>query len=381
VLVSDFHYDLPEELIAQHPPATRGASRMLTLSRTSGSFADHLFTELPQLLSPGDLLVLNNSRVLPARLCATRAGLHTQHNSPQPSGLIEVLLTEHLASPEGHNDWRALVRPAKKVQPGETLHFAAAPGQTPLLHATVLSADDFGERTLRFAPAPDFITTVERIGHMPLPPYIHRDKRQPDTPEDRERYQTVYSQQSGSAAAPTAGLHFTPEILSALTARGVELAYITLHVGLGTFQPVRVADTREIHLHSEPYTLSAETALAINNAHRANRRIIAVGTTTTRTLEHLARTFESTHGSLSPTNPLALAPHSGSTSLFLSPAPDGDNNFKLVRGLLTNFHLPESTLLMLVSAFAGREAVLRAYAHAVAARYRFFSYGDCMLIT
>jgi S-adenosylmethionine:tRNA ribosyltransferase-isomerase len=381
VLVSDFHYDLPEELIAQHPPATRGASRMLTLSRTSGSFADHLFTELPQLLSPGDLLVLNNSRVLPARLCATRAGLHTQHNSPQPSGLIEVLLTEHLASPEGHNDWRALVRPAKKVQPGETLHFAAAPGQTPLLHATVLSADDFGERTLRFAPAPDFITTVERIGHMPLPPYIHRDKHQADTPEDRQRYQTVYSQQSGSAAAPTAGLHFTPEILSALTARGVELAYITLHVGLGTFQPVRVADTREIHLHSEPYTLSAETALAINNAHRANRRIIAVGTTTTRTLEHLARTFESTHGSLSPTNPLALAPHSGSTSLFLSPAPDGDNNFKLVRGLLTNFHLPESTLLMLVSAFAGREAVLRAYAHAVAARYRFFSYGDCMLIT
>jgi S-adenosylmethionine:tRNA ribosyltransferase-isomerase len=381
VLVSDFHYDLPEELIAQHPPATRGASRMLTLSRTSGSFADHLFTELPQLLSPGDLLVLNNSRVLPARLYATRAGLHTQHNSPQPYGLIEVLLTEHLASPEGHNDWRALVRPAKKVQPGETLHFAAAPGQTPLLHATVLSADDFGERTLRFAPAPDFITTVERIGHMPLPPYIHRDKHQADTPEDRQRYQTVYSQQSGSAAAPTAGLHFTPEILSALTARGVELAYITLHVGLGTFQPVRVADTREIHLHSEPYTLSAETALAINNAHRANRRIIAVGTTTTRTLEHLARTFESTHGSLSPTNPLALAPHSGSTSLFLSPAPDGDNNFKLVRGLLTNFHLPESTLLMLVSAFAGREAVLRAYAHAVAARYRFFSYGDCMLIT
>src|SRR5580658_2423420 len=203
---------------------------MLTLSRTSGSFADHLFTELPQLLSPGDLLVLNNSRVLPARLCATRAGLHTQHNSPQPSGLIEVLLTEHLASPKGHNDWRALVRPAKKVQPGETLHFAATPGETPLLHATVLSADDFGERTLRFAPAPDFITTVERIGHMPLPPYIHRDKRQPDSPEDRERYQTVYSQQSGSAAAPTAGLHFTPEILSALTARGVELAYITLHV-------------------------------------------------------------------------------------------------------------------------------------------------------
>jgi S-adenosylmethionine:tRNA ribosyltransferase-isomerase len=216
---------------------------------------------------------------------------------------------------------------------------------------------------------------------MPLPPYIYRDKHQPDTVEDRERYQTVYSEQSGSAAAPTAGLHFTPEILAALTARGIELAYITLHVGLGTFQPVRVADTRDIRLHSEPYTLSAETALALNNAYRANRRIIAVGTTTTRTLEHLARIFESTHGTLSPANPLALQPHSGSTSLFLSPAPDGDDDFKLVRGLLTNFHLPESTLLMLVSAFAGREAVLRAYAQAVAARYRFFSYGDCMLIT
>jgi S-adenosylmethionine:tRNA ribosyltransferase-isomerase len=307
--------------------------------------------------------------------------LHTQHNSPEPTGVIEVLLTEHIANPEGHNDWRALVRPAKKIQPGETLHFAAVPGEIPFLQATVLSTGDFGERTLRFSPTPDFISTVERIGHMPLPPYIHRDKLKPDTVEDRERYQTIYSQQSGSAAAPTAGLHFTPEILSTLTASGIELAYVTLHVGLGTFQPVRVADTREIHLHSEPYTLPAETALVLNNAYQANRRIIAVGTTTTRTLEHLARSFESTHGPLSARNPLALAPHSGSTSLFLSPAPDGDDNFKLVRGLLTNFHLPESTLLMLVSAFAGRESVLRTYAHAVAARYRFFSYGDCMLIT
>jgi S-adenosylmethionine:tRNA ribosyltransferase-isomerase len=381
MLVSDFHYDLPPELIAQHPPAARGASRMLTLSRSAGAFADHLFTELPQLLAPGDLLVLNNSRVLPARLYATRAGLHTQHNSPEPTGLVEILLTEHIANREGHNDWRALVRPAKKVQPGEALHFAAAPGEAPLLQATVISIGDFGERTLRFSPTPNFISIIERIGHMPLPPYIHRDKHQPDTTEDRERYQTVYSQQPGSAAAPTAGLHFTPEILSALTTRGVELAYITLHVGLGTFQPVRVMDTRGIHLHSEPYTLSADTAHALNSAYRMNRRIVAVGTTTTRTLEHLARTFESTRGPLSSTNPLALMPHSGSTSLFLSPAPDGDDNFKLVRGLLTNFHLPESTLLMLVSAFAGREAVLRAYAHAVAARYRFFSYGDCMLIT
>ena len=384
MLVSDFDYDLPPELIAQHPPAVRGASRMLTLARDSGAFADHSFTELPQLLAPGDLLVLNDSRVLPARLFATRAGLHTQHNSPHPSGLIEVLLVEHLASPQGHNDWRVLVRPAKKVQPGETLHFAATPGDAPLLRASVLSAGEFGERTLRFAPAADFIADfiaiVERIGHMPLPPYIHRDKLEPDTAEDRERYQTVYSDQSGSAAAPTAGLHFTPEILTELTARGVEIASITLHVGLGTFQPVRVADTRDIRLHAESYTLSAAAAHSLNSAFRSNRRIVAVGTTTTRTLEHLARTFEGAHGPLAQSNPLALEPHSGSTSLFLSPAPDGDAEFKLVGGLLTNFHLPESTLLMLVSAFAGREAVLRAYAHAVREHYRFFSYGDCMLI-
>ena len=380
MLVSDFRYDLPLELIAQHPPAVRGASRMLTMDRRTGAFADHLFTELPQILQSGDLLVLNDSRVLPARLYATRAGLNTQHNSPGPTGLIEVLLTEHDPSPQGDNEWRVLARPAKKVQPGEMLHFAAAPGGAPLLHATVLSVGEFGERMIRFAPVADFIAIVERIGHMPLPPYIQRDKDRPDTDEDRERYQTVYSQQSGSAAAPTAGLHFTPEILSVLEARRVEIAYITLHVGLGTFQPVRVDDTREIRLHAEAFTLSAEAANAINRAHQSGRRIVAVGTTTTRTLEHLARAFEAAHGALSASNPLALQPHSGSTNLFLSPAPDGDCEFKVVRGLLTNFHLPESTLLMLVSAFAGREAALRAYAHAVRERYRFFSYGDCMLI-
>jgi S-adenosylmethionine:tRNA ribosyltransferase-isomerase len=381
MLVSEFHYDLPPELIAQHPPAVRGASRMLTLDRRSGAFADHLFSELPQMLQPGDLLVLNDSRVLPARLYATRVGLRTQHNSPQPSGVVEVLLVERLASAQGDNDWRVLVRPAKKVQPGETLHFAAAADDAPVLHARVLSSGDFGERTIRFDPAADFIAIVERIGHMPLPPYIQRDKHEADTAEDRERYQTIYSHQTGSAAAPTAGLHFTEEILSELAARGVEVASITLHVGLGTFQPVRVADTREIRLHAESYTLSADAARALNDAFRAGRRIVAVGTTTTRTLEHLARSFESSHGRLSESNPLALQPHSGSTSLFLSPAPDGDAEFKLVRGLLTNFHLPESTLLMLVSAFAGRDAVRRAYAHAVRERYRFFSYGDCMLIT
>ncbi len=380
MLVSAFDYHLPEELIAQRPPAERGSSRMLTMDRATGRYEDHLFRELPQLLQPGDLLVLNDSRVLPARLFATRAGLTTQAGSPAPSGHVEVLLTEALPHLEGHNDWRALVRPAKKIQVGETLLFPEADRREPALTAQVLSTGCFGERTLRFAPTPGFFGALERIGHLPLPPYIHRDRAEPNTPEDRERYQTVYSGARGSAAAPTAGLHFTPEILTALEARGVEIARITLHVGLGTFQPVRVEDTRDIRLHAEPYTLSAATAVALNQAWQANRRIVAVGTTTTRTLEHLARRFEAAHGPLRAAAPLAREPHSGSTSLFLSPAPDGDAEFKLVRGLLTNFHLPQSTLLMLVSAFAGREHALAAYAHAVAERYRFFSYGDCMLL-
>jgi S-adenosylmethionine:tRNA ribosyltransferase-isomerase len=418
MLVSDFHFDLPEDLIAQRPPAVRGSSRMLHLDRATGACADRLFADLPELLQPGDLLILNDSRVLPARLYATRAGLATQPNSPAPTGQVEVLLTHPLASPEGHNDWAALVKPAKKVQPGETLLFnapvlkgtgfspsvsppqgkgASAPEATPALSATVLAAGDYGERTLRFSPTPNFHATLESIGHLPLPPYIHRSRSTPNTPEDRERYQTVYSRYkdpspkehgsadiaaapsgpwaldpapSGSAAAPTAGLHFTPEILAKLQHHGVEIQTLTLHVGLGTFQPVRVDRTEDIRLHAEPYTLPAAAAAAINLARAQGRRIIAVGTTTTRTLEHIARESERTG--------LPIAPHSGSTSLFLSPGLD--DKFHLVQGLLTNFHLPQSTLLMLVSAFAGREAVLRAYAHAVAARYRFFSYGDCMLI-
>ena len=375
MLVSDFHYDLSEELIAQRPPAVRGSSRMMTLDRRTGVYEDHLFSDLPTLLRPGDLLILNDSRVLPARLYATRGGLSTQHNSPAPSGLVEVLLTSHLPNPEGHNDWRALVKPAKKVQPGETMRFgrpesSAGPGPS-LLTATVLTTGEYGERTLRFAPTPDFHGTLEAIGHLPLPPYIHRSKAIPNTPEDRERYQTVFAHERGSAAAPTAGLQFTPEVLDQLKTRGVEIASITLHVGLGTFQPVRAERTEDIHLHAEPYTLSAATAEAILRAQKEGRRIIAVGTTTTRTLEHIARESERTGQ--------PIAAHSGSTSLFLSPGLNDD--FKLVQGLLTNFHLPSSTLLMLVSALAGREAVLRAYAHAVEQRYRFFSYGDCMLIT
>ena len=376
MLVSDFHFDLPPELIAQQPPPVRGTSRMLTLDRATGTCSDRLFADLPSLLSPGDLLVLNDSRVIPARLFATRAGLSTQHNSPAPTGHIEVLLTRPVANTEGHNDWLALVKPAKKIGVGETLQFGEPSGSNALspqtsLTATITGMGQFGERTLRFAPTADFHATLEAIGHLPLPPYIHRERYQPNTAEDKLRYQTVYAAERGSAAAPTAGLHFTPEILQRLQSNGVEIATITLHVGLGTFQPVRVDRTEDIRLHAEPYTLTSATAAALTRAKQQGRRIIAVGTTTTRTLEHIAREAERTAA--------PIIAHSGSTGLFLSPGLD--DTFKLVSGLLTNFHLPNSTLLMLVSAFAGIGPTRAAYAHAIAARYRFFSYGDCMLIT
>jgi S-adenosylmethionine:tRNA ribosyltransferase-isomerase len=388
VLVSDFHFDLPEDLIAQHPPAERSSSRMLILDRATGALTHQHFSNLPQILEPGDLLILNDSRVLPARLFATRAGARTQANSPSPTGLIEVLLTEQLESSEGENVWNALVKPARKVQPGETLRFHAPGDLTPALFAEVVASGPYGQRTLRFAPTSDFYGTLNRIGRMPLPPYIRRaQSAAPDSPEDLTRYQTVYAQDTGSAAAPTAGLHFTPEILAALTARGVEIAYLTLHVGLGTFQPVRVSELKDIRLHAERYTLPAATADALNRALRENRRIVAVGTTTTRTLEHIAQIDR-------------IEPHSGSTSIFLTPG----HRFRIVSGLLTNFHLPSSTLLMLVSAFAdapklgapglvsetwegsplrsrdGRQTILDAYAHAIRERYRFYSYGDCMLL-
>src|ERR1700733_6685574 len=356
--VSDFNFDLPEELIAQSPPAIRGSSRMLAVDRATGAYQDDFFRNLPHFLRPGDLLILNDSRVIPARLYATRAGLHTQHSSPEPSGRIEVLLTQQVSQ----NDWTALVRPSKKVQPGEHLHFRAEGDPKSLLEAEIIAAEEFGERTLPFQPVADFHAILNKIGHIPLPPYIHRD----DTIEDRERYQTVFSHQPGSAAAPTAGLHFTPAILKEIRDIGVLVETITLHVGLGTFQPVRAENVEDIHLHAEHYTLPATTAEAINTALQTGNRIIAAGTTTTRTLEHCAATAQG--------NP--LKPHSGQTSIFISPG----YKFQIVSGLLTNFHLPKSTLLMLVSAFAGREAVLAAYAHAVRGGYRFFSYGDCMLL-
>jgi S-adenosylmethionine:tRNA ribosyltransferase-isomerase len=354
--VDDFNFDLPQELIAQEPPLERGQSRMLVMNRASGVLNDAKFANFPSLLKPGDLLVLNDTRVIPARLYARRTLLR-EHE--KPTGRIEVLLTE----PAGEHLWRALVKPGRKVAIGEVLTFPDSDG-TIALQAEVLERGDFGERLLRFAPVDDFFDILDSIGHMPLPPYIRRD----DEAADRKRYQTVFAWgERGSVAAPTAGLHFTQRTLTELAARGVEIARVTLHVGLGTFAPLRVETLDEVRLHRERYTLPADTADAVNRAVREGRRIVAAGTTVVRTLEHCA--LEAAGGE--------LQPHSGVTEVFISPGFD----FRLVGGLLTNFHLPQSSLLMLVSAFAGRESVLAAYRHAVQHKYRFFSYGDCMFLS
>jgi S-adenosylmethionine:tRNA ribosyltransferase-isomerase len=354
--VADFDFELPPELIAQEPAAERGQSRMLVIDRATGALQDAKFADFPSLLNAGDLLVLNDTRVIPARLYARRT-LRRDHE--KPTGRIEVLLTE----PAGEDQWRALVRPARKIAIGERLIFDDANGGV-ALEAEVLERGQFGERLLHFAPVDDFFATLDRIGHMPLPPYIRRD----DEAEDRERYQTVYAcGERGSVAAPTAGLHFTQDTLAELAARDVEIARVTLHVGLGTFAPLRVETLDEVRLHRERYTLPAETAEAVNRAVREGRRIVGVGTTVVRTLETAA--LEAGGGE--------LRPHSGVTEIFISPGFE----FRLVGALLTNFHLPQSSLLMLVSAFAGRERVLAAYRHAVEAKYRFFSYGDCMFLS
>lgn len=365
-LVSDYDFDLPTELIAQAPLDDRAGARMLTLSvasgAASGAVQDRHFADLPEMLRAGDLLVLNDSRVLPARLFARRTGIAMQ--AGQPAARIEVLLTEEAAPRE----WKALVRPGKKVQRGTTLEFPA--DGVAMLKAEVTDHGEFGERTLRFEPVnqvdTDFYAALDELGQMPLPPYIRRPQSV-TTDADKQRYQTVYARERGSVAAPTAGLHFTPAMLAVIAARGIEIAHITLHVGLGTFQPVRVDQVAQIRLHRERYTLSNPTADALNRARAEGRRVVAVGTTTVRTLEHCARQAAGA----------PLEAHSGSTDIFLSP---GDE-FQLVSAMLTNFHLPASTLLMLVSAFGGYESVMAAYRHAVAQRYRFFSYGDCMFLS
>jgi S-adenosylmethionine:tRNA ribosyltransferase-isomerase len=355
LLVEDFDFELPAELIAQQPPEERGRSRMLAMDRATGALRDASFVDLPSLLNPGDLLVLNDSRVIPARLYARRTAVRDRQ---EPTGQIEVLLTE----PAEDNCWRALVKPGRKVGVGERLVFPSTACVVEL-EAEVLERGEFGERLIRFAPVDDFFAALDRIGHMPLPPYIRRG----DANADRSRYQTVFSHEPGSVAAPTAGLHFTPEILDAIAARGVEIAHVTLHVGLGTFAPLRVSRLDEIRLHRERYTLPEATADAINRAVKEGRRLVAAGTTVVRTLEHCAMQAGSGE----------LKAHSGVTEIFISPG----FNFRLVGALLTNFHLPQSSLLILVSAFAGREAVLAAYRHAVEHGYRFFSYGDCMWIS
>jgi S-adenosylmethionine:tRNA ribosyltransferase-isomerase len=358
LLVSDFDYHLPPKLIAQEPLADRAASRMLHVRRETGEIRDAQFRDFPDLLRPDDLVVFNNTRVFPARLFGHRSGSRAQPLSGRnPAskeflrGKVEALLTKQT----GEWEWEALVRPGRKIGVGERLCF----GANDELQAEVIGRGEFGERTLRFDSVSDFFAAVERIGHVPLPPYISRD----DSDKDRERYQTVYARERGSVAAPTAGLHFTPEILERLKQRGIETAEVTLHVGLGTFQPIHEDRLEDHKLHREWYRVTPDAAEKINRALEAKRRVIAIGTTAVRTLEHTGRSGHVEAGS-------------GETALFIYPGYE----FRTVGAMLTNFHLPKSTLLMLVSALAGREFILNAYEHAVEQRYRFYSYGDCMFV-
>ncbi len=370
MLVSDFKYHLPEELIAQEPLPDRAGSRLLHVQargRESGEphilkLEDRQFPDFPDLLRPSDLLVFNNTRVFPARLYGRRTGLKAQPvSSRNPAardflhGRIEVLLTRQTSHEP--NEWECLVRPGRKIAIGEHLFFEPHDE----LRAEVISRGSFGQRKIRFEPVPDFFAALERTGHVPLPPYISRA----DSASDRERYQTIYARERGSVAAPTAGLHFTPQILQRIRQRGIETTEITLHVGLGTFQPVHTDRVEDHRLHSETYSISADAAEKINRARRDRGRIVAVGTTTVRTLEYAASRAEGD-----------LRPETGEANLFIYPG----YRFLIVQAMLTNFHLPQSTLLMLVCAFAGRENVLHAYEHAVREHYRFYSYGDCMFV-
>lgn len=336
----DFYYELPEELIAQTPLQQRDHSRLMTVDRRSGQIAHRHFYDIVDLLNPGDCLVLNNSRVLPARLLGNRV---------PTMGAVEVLLLKD----RGDGVWECLTKPGRKTQPGTNLSFGEG-----ALTATVVDALDTGNKLIKFHYEGIFLEVLERLGKMPLPPYIKEEL------QDGERYQTVYSKVSGSAAAPTAGLHFTKELLSAIEDKGVHIAYVTLHVGLGTFRPVKAEDISDHHMHSEFCTMSSETADLLNTTRKNGGRVICVGTTSCRTLESLTNddgTFEE---------------KSAWTEIFIYPG----YQFKAMDGLITNFHLPESTLVMLVSAFAGREHVLSAYEEAVREKYRFFSFGDAMFL-
>ncbi|HLX45346.1 MAG TPA: tRNA preQ1(34) S-adenosylmethionine ribosyltransferase-isomerase QueA [Bryobacteraceae bacterium] len=331
MLISDFNYPLPDSLIAQQPLDDRAASRMLVLDRATATWHDRHFRDFPEYLRPRDCLILNDSRVFPSRLYGRR-----EHGT----GRVEIFLTKPVS--EDSQTWEALVRPGKKMRTGERIIISDD------LSAEILGRGEFGERIVHLNPNGDLFTILDRVGHVPLPPYIRR----PDTAADRNRYQTVFAREPGSVAAPTAGLHFTPEILEACRAAGANIAHITLHVGLGTFQPIHAADLDDVKLHTESFVVSKETTAAMDEA----RRVIAIGTTAVRAIESPAQTKD--------------------TDLFISPG----FHFRRTGAMLTNFHLPQSSLLVLVCAFAGRDLTLAAYNHAVAERYRFFSYGDCMLI-
>lgn len=337
---SDFYFDLPEELIAQTPLERRDASRLLCLDRWSGAREHRIFSELPELLHPGDCLVMNDSRVLPARLMGMR----------ETGGVVEVLLLRDL----GGGRWECLTRPGRKTRPGTRLIFGNGE-----LEAEVLEVAEGGNRIVEFKYEGIFLEVLERLGKMPLPPYIKVEL------EDGERYQTVYSKEPGSAAAPTAGLHFTKELLARIADRGVRECFVTLHVGLGTFRPVKAEDIEEHEMHSEFCIMPEETARIITETKRSGGRVVCVGTTSCRTVE----SFANEDGTMDA--------KSGWTNIFIYPG----YRFKCMDALVTNFHLPESTLIMLVSAFAGREKVLAAYEEAVRERYRFFSFGDAMFIS
>lgn len=336
---TDFWFDLPEELIAQTPLEQRDCSKLMHLNKESGEIEHLRFSDLPKYLHPGDCLVLNDSRVLPARLIGHR----------ETGGQVEVLLLKDL----GNDEWECLTKPGKKARPGTEITFGNGE-----LKATVLSTGEGGTRRVKFRYEGIFLEVLEQLGRMPLPPYIHAEL------QDQERYQTVYSKVVGSAAAPTAGLHFTEELLEQIRGMGVQVCFVTLHVGLGTFRPVKEDEIESHEMHSEFCMMPKETADAINKAKAAGKRVIAVGTTSCRTIESFAKV----DGTMEET--------SGWTDIFIYPG----YQFKCVDALITNFHLPESTLIMLVSALAGRERVLHAYNEAIRERYRFFSFGDAMLI-
>jgi S-adenosylmethionine:tRNA ribosyltransferase-isomerase len=360
--LSEFDFDLPPELIAQRPPKRRDAARMLLLDRKSGATEDRHFRDLPALLRGDELVVLNNTRVLPARLFGRREGVRSQkpgENNPARDehlkSSIEILLVRQIEP----DLWETLVRPGRKIPVGERISFGEGE-----LEARVEGRGGYGLRLLRFTSRGSFSEAIQRLGHIPLPPYIRRA----DEPADRERYQTVYARQGSAVAAPTAGLHFTPEILESMRRRGIEIAEITLDVGLGTFEPVRTERLEDHNIHAESYEISEAAAQAIVKAKKQGRPVLAIGTTVVRALEDAAEK--------SAARDELIAPGAADAEIFIYPG----KPIRMVNQMLTNFHLPRSSLLALVAAFAGREEILRAYGHAVDQGYRFYSYGDCMLI-